>query len=158
MTTGAWKGLDTARMPIFLGYDQTERMIAALLDQAAHWRPEAVVGIARGGLVPATMAAGILALPLAMIGFDRTAGSTAWIGPPPSARRILLVDDGCSTGQTMSEVRSALLREGRDCLSLAVVHDPDVTAYVPDLSHPMQKLWRFPWERGEATPAGRAWR
>ena len=58
-------------MPVFLGYDQTERMIAALLDRAARWQPDAVVGIARGGLVPATMAAGILALPLAMIGFER---------------------------------------------------------------------------------------
>ena len=58
---GEWKGLDTGRMPVFLGYDQTERMIAALLDRAARWQPDAVVGIARGGLVPATMAAGILA-------------------------------------------------------------------------------------------------
>ena len=58
-------------MPVFLGYDQTERMIAALLDRAAQWQPDVVVGIARGGLVPATMAAGLLALPLAMIGFDR---------------------------------------------------------------------------------------
>ena len=56
MTRGEWKGLDTGRMPVFLGYDQTERMIAALLDRAAQWQPEAVVGIARGGLVPATMA------------------------------------------------------------------------------------------------------
>ena len=53
---GEWKGLDTGRMPVFLGYDQTERMIAALLDRAARWQPDAVVGIARGGLVPATMA------------------------------------------------------------------------------------------------------
>ena len=29
---------------------------------------------------------------------------------------------------------------------------------MPDLSHPMRALWRFPWERGEATPAGRALR
>ena len=48
--------------------------------------------------------------------------------------------------------------EGRDCLTLAVVHDPEVTSYVPDLSHAMRVLWRFPWERGEATPAGRALR
>jgi hypoxanthine phosphoribosyltransferase len=153
-----WKGLETGRMPIFLGYDQTERMIAALLDRAQQWQPEAVVGIARGGLVPATMAAGILALPLAMIGFERAAGSATWIGPPPSAERILLVDDGCSTGRTMASVREVLVREGRDCLTLAVVHDPEVTAYVPDLSHPVRRLWRFPWERGEATPAGRALR
>ena len=74
---GEWKGLDTGRMPVFLGYDQTERMIAALLDRAARWQPDTVVGIARGGLVPATMAAGILALPLGMIGFERASGVTA---------------------------------------------------------------------------------
>jgi len=41
MTTSprpVWKGLDAGRMPVFLGYDQTERMIAALLDRAAAWR------------------------------------------------------------------------------------------------------------------------
>src|SRR5690242_8773795 len=97
------------------------------------WQPEAVVGIARGGLVPATMAAGIMALPLAMVGFERAAGTTQWIGAPPDAGRILLVDDGCSTGRTMAAVREALLDEGRECLTLAVVHDPEVTAYIPDL-------------------------
>ena len=125
-------------MPVFLGYDQTERMIAALLDRATQWQPDFVVGIARGGLVPATMAAGILALPLAMVGFERATAATQWIGAPPSGGRILLVDDGCSTGRTMDAVRSALLREGRACLTLTVVHDPDVTSYVPDLSHPMR--------------------
>jgi hypoxanthine phosphoribosyltransferase len=145
-------------MPVFLGYDQTERMIAALLDRAWAWRPEAVVGIARGGLVPASMAAGLLALPLAMIGFERGTGAVSWIGVAPGAGRVLLVDDGCSTGGSMRAVRAALLAEGRECLTLAVVHDPEVTEYVPDLSHAMRALWRFPWERGEATPSGRALR
>jgi len=153
-----WKGLDAARLPVFLGYDQTERMIAALLDRAARWQPNAVVGIARGGLVPANMAAGIMALPLAMVGFDRASAATQWVGPPPEARRILLVDDGCSTGRTMAAVRNTLVQQGFDCLTMAVVHDPDVTSYVPDLSHAMRDLWRFPWERGEATPTGRALR
>lgn len=153
-----WKGLATGRMPVYLGYDQTERMIAALLDQATQWQPNIVVGIVRGGLVPATMAAGLLALPLAMIRFDRAAEATEWFGVQPAAQRLLLVDDGCSTGRTMAAVRAAVLREGRDCLTLAVVHDPELTSYVPDLSHPMRALWRFPWERGEATPAGRTLR
>ena len=153
-----WKGLETGRMPVFLGYDQTERLIAALLDRATQWQPDTVVGIARGGLVPASMAAGSLALPLAMIGFERATEAAHWIGAPPVAERVLLVDDGCSTGRTMAAVRTALLREGRQCLTLAVVHDPEVTSYVPDLSHAMRSLWRFPWERGEATPAGRALR
>src|SRR5262245_2890316 len=124
MTQRDWKGLETGRMPVFFGYDQTERMIAALLDRAARWQPDVVAGIARGGLVPASMAAGILALPLSMIGFQRASGAVEWIGEPAVGARILLVDDGCSTGGTMQSVRAALLQEGRACLTLAVVHDP----------------------------------
>lgn len=66
VTSRRWKGLETGQTPVFLSYDQTERMIAALLHRAAAWQPELVVGIARGGLVPASMAAGLLAVPLAM--------------------------------------------------------------------------------------------
>jgi len=153
-----WKGFDTRRAPRFLGYEQTERMLGALLDRAQRWRPDAVAGIARGGLVPATMAATALGLPLASIGYDRAADRAAWIGPPASGGRLLLVDDGVSSGRTMAGVRAALLGERRECLTIALVHDPDCASYVPDLSHPMRELWRFPWERGEATPAARALR
>ena len=130
-------------------------MLAALLGRAAAWQPDAVVGIARGGLIPATMAATLLALPLGSIAYQRGPKRVSWIGPS-FGDRILLVDDGCSTGQTLATVRAALRGEGRDCLTLAIVHDPDCCHYTPDLSHPMRELWRFPWERGEATPRGRA--
>jgi hypoxanthine phosphoribosyltransferase len=155
---GAWKGLDPSVLPVFLNYDRTERMIAVLLERAVAWRPDVVVGITRGGLVAATMAATILAKPVAAIGYDRATGHVSWQGSPPAGKRVLLVDDACSTGATMARVREALLEEGRACLTLAVVHDPERTGFVPDLSHPMRALWRFPWERGEATPAGRALR
>jgi hypoxanthine phosphoribosyltransferase len=151
----AWKGLDTGRMPRFIGYDQAERMLNALLDRAAAWQPEAVAGIARGGLVPASMAASLLALPLSMLQVAR-GGTVSWLGPPPPGRRVLLVDDACSTGQTMLTARAALARQGRSCLTLTVAYDPERSAYVPDLSHPIAELFRFPWERGEATPTSRA--
>ena len=152
----AWKGLDTDRMPVFIGYDQAERMVGALLDRAAAWAPDAVVGIVRGGLVPATMAACGLALPLHMIGWDRARDATAWIGPPPDTRRILLVDDCCATGATMRAVRTNLRDAGFDTLTLTITHDPETTGFIPDLSHQMRELFRFPWERGETTPAARA--
>ncbi len=154
--TDAWKGLDTARKPVFIGYDRAEGMIAALLDRAAAWGPDDVAGIVRGGLVPASMAAGILALPLSFLGHDKTAGTMHWIGPPPRGRRVLLVDDCCSSGTTLRQGSEAMRAEGRACLTLTVVYDPDVARYVPDLSHPMRDLFRLPWERGEATPTGRA--
>lgn len=156
--TPPWKGLRTDRMPVFIGYDRAEQMVAALLDRVTAWRPDAVVAILRGGLVPATMAACLLALPLFMIGWERRGGTTTWIGPPAGGRRILLVDDCCATGQTMLAARTALLDHGLDCATLTVVHDPETTRYVPDFSHPMREYFRFPWERGEATPAARALR
>jgi len=154
----AWKGLDTGRMPHFIGYDAAERMVAALLGRAEAWAPQAVVGIARGGLVPATMAACLLALPLSMLGWQRRGDPVRWIGPPPQASRVLLVDDCCATGVTMRAARAMLREQGIDCLTLTITHDPDTAGYVPDLSHPMCELFRFPWERGEATPAARRMR
>jgi adenine/guanine phosphoribosyltransferase-like PRPP-binding protein len=152
----AWKGLDTSRMPVFIGYDQVERMVAALLPAAAAWAPDEVVGIARGGVVPAAMAAGILALPLSFVSHDKVTGAVTWIGTPASGLRILLIDDCCSSGSTLHRARSALCGEGRECMTLVVVHDPDTIRHLPDLSHPMRELFRLPWERGEATPTGRA--
>jgi hypoxanthine phosphoribosyltransferase len=145
-------------MPTFIGYEQAERMIITLLEPAVRWRPDTVAGIARGGLVPATMAACILALPLAMLAADRDTEEVTWLGPAPTGRRILLTDDCCATGRTMWAARAGLQRQEFEVLTLTVVHDPETTTYVPDLSHPMRELFRFPWERGEATPAARALR
>ncbi|MGE0419039.1 MAG: hypothetical protein AB7O80_19725 [Acetobacteraceae bacterium] len=100
----------------------------------------------------------MLALPLFMIGWNRATGETGWIGPPPNGQRILLVDDCCATGATVAAVRDTVLAHGHDCATLTIVHDPETTRYVPDFSHPMRELFRFPWERGEATPAARALR
>ncbi len=58
----------------------------------------------------------------------------------------------------MAAARTALHDEGREVLTLTLVHDPETTTFVPDLSHAMRELFRFPWERGEATPAARALR
>jgi hypothetical protein len=93
-----------------------------------------------------------------MAGYDRVAGVAAWIGPKPDARRVLLVDDCSATGTTLAGVRDAILRDGYDCATMTIVHDPETTNLVPDFSHPMSELFRFPWERGEATPAARAHR
>jgi hypoxanthine phosphoribosyltransferase len=150
-----WKGLQTGKAPTFLAYDQIERMVGSMLNDVTRWRPEAVVAIARGGLVPGTMISCMLALPLFVIGWDRTTQATAWIGPPPPAGRVLLVGDCCATGQTMACIRAVLQDQQYPCATLAVVHDPETTRYVPDFSHAMTDLFRFPWERGEATPDAR---
>lgn len=144
-------------MPVFVSYDQAERMVSALLDRAARWEPDCVVGIMRGGLIPATMAASVLALPLFLLSATRD-NKVTWVGPTPKERRLLLIDDCCATGATMRLASTRLVAAGYECLTLTIAHDPETTGFIPDLSHPMTSLFRFPWERGEATPAGRALR
>ena len=150
-----WKGLETTRSALFLDYGQIDRMVQALLPAAEDWQADAVVGIARGGVVPATMVAAGLCLPLVFLSFDRASQAIQWMSTPPAAPRVLLVDDCASTGATLGTVRACLLAAQHQVLTLAVVHDPEVSAYSPDLSHPLTQLWRFPWERGEATPRAR---
>jgi adenine/guanine phosphoribosyltransferase-like PRPP-binding protein len=156
--TGGWKGLNTGRMPLFIGYDQAERMVAALLERARRQQLEAVVAIARGGLVPGTMASCMLALPLHIIGWERATAKVSWIGPRPKARHVLLVDDCCASGATLQSVTAALRQAGYEPLTLTITHDPETTQFIPDLSYPVSELFRFPWERGEATPRARALR
>ena len=152
-SAATWKGLDTSKPPHFISYDQTERMVAALMDRARAWQPDAVVGIARGGLVPASMAAALLALPLAMIAWDRETNAVTWLGERPSGR-LLVVDDCCASGATMRAILAALFPQ--PTLSLTIVYDPETSGHIPDLSHSMREFFRLPWERGEATPAARA--
>jgi hypoxanthine phosphoribosyltransferase len=154
----SWKGLQTDRMPTFIAYEQVERLIAAMLEDVTIWQPDAVVAIARGGFVPGTMMASMLALPLFILGWNRTTNVTDWIGARPDPGRLLLVDDCCATGQTMKAARAALTGQGYQCATLTVLYDPETTGFVPDFSHPMRELFRFPWERGEATPAARSQR
>jgi hypoxanthine phosphoribosyltransferase len=151
----SWKGLQTDRMPGFISYDQVERIVGSMLGNVFLWGPDAVVAIVRGGLVPGTMVSCMMALQLYNVSWNRTTEVTSWIGPPPDVNRLLLVDDCCATGRTMASVRSALLAQGYDCATLTVVYDPETTCYVPDYSQPMKEFFRFPWERGEATPAAR---
>ena len=130
-------------------------MVESLLDDVAAWRPDAIVAIVRGGLVPATMVSCTLSLPLFMVGCDRKTKIPGWVSSRPNAERLLVVDDCCATGRTMLSVETALRHQNYECATLTVVHDPETTGYVPDFSHPMTELFRFPWERGEATPASR---
>ncbi len=153
-----WKGLRTDTMPVFIGYDRAEHMVCALLDGVMAWQPDTVVAILRGGLVPATMAACTLALPLFMLSWDRRSRA-----PPGSGRRRR--ENASCWWMTVARPDRPCTRRATRCATLewiartlTIVHDPETTRYVPDFSHPMRELFRFPWERGEATPAARALR
>ena len=88
---------------------------------AAPYQPEAVVGIARGGWLPATVLACMLRCDLYPMRLSRREGGrvvhdTPLILLPPPAqvagRRVLLLDDIADTGVTLSLGLRALKRAG----------------------------------------------
>jgi hypothetical protein len=88
---------------------------------AAPYGPEAVVGIARGGWLPATVLACMLRCDLYPMRLSRREGGRVvhdtplMLVPPPaqvSGRRVLLLDDIADTGVTLSLGLRALKRAG----------------------------------------------
>src|SRR3546814_13444998 len=96
--------------PIAYPYDY-QRVEATVMEFAPQWLTrnfDGVVAIARGGLVPATMAATALDLPLFGVAYSRARREVSWFTAqqPQAGARLLLVED-----------RSEERRVGKECVS-----------------------------------------
>jgi hypoxanthine phosphoribosyltransferase len=141
-----------------------------IAEQEAPYRPQAVVGIARGGLPLARHVAGRLGVEMVEVAARHNATDTAYLpatgrvelpGPnphlPPTGSPLLVVDDICGTGATLAAV-TALLTEQCAPASVrtAVLCRNEATDDCPN--RPDVWVWRlrdwvvFPWEQ---LPPGR---
>lgn len=81
--------------------------------EKSHVRYDLVVGIQRGGLVPAVHISNALNIPFASLNWSHGAGKVRDSSNPhlitalKSGRKVLVVDDMCDTGITLHEVQLA---------------------------------------------------
>ena len=117
------------------------------------FKPDAVCGIARNGLVPAAMVSASLGVPLlavkaSLYNDERPARKIR--GKPKislgkldvNGRRVILVDDVSNTGATLRAVKSALMKKGAKQVKTFVLFgksDFSKTKFV--------KCVRFPWQK-----------
>lgn len=85
--------------------DQTHEIIRKLA--VDNWKPDLIVGVARGGLYPALLLSNYLNVPMEIVKCqlrdgDASFGSTGKIG---RKNKILLVDDINDTGMTLHKIR-----------------------------------------------------
>lgn len=124
------------------------------------WMPQFVVGVGRGGLVPAVYVSHQLGLP--MLSIDHSSKVPGFAdellakvsGMSAAGARLLFVDDINDTGGTIEEIRALLTQGGcnHDNLRFAVVVnnasskvEVDLWAEMIDRAH--DKRWFvFPWE------------
>ncbi|MBV8687837.1 MAG: phosphoribosyltransferase [Alphaproteobacteria bacterium] len=106
-----------------LAYISHETFVADVLAvaeriEAEGWRPDFLVGIGRGGLVPAAYLSHRIAIPLLSV--DISSGEPGFAGDLldklrrklEAGQRILIVDDINDSGNTIASLRDALEADG----------------------------------------------
>ena len=151
-------------MPIFtnITHSEFEAAIRALADQLAadDWTPDFIIGIGRGGLVPAVFLSHASGLP--MLSVDFSAQVEDFSDEPlvklarrtRSGERLLFLDDINDSGRTITHLRGALAAAGAvpGSVRFATLIDNVSSAERVDYRHRMidrreTKDWFvFPWE------------
>ena len=152
-------------MPVFAPIDEARvaadvRLLAAALAQDADWRPDYIIGIGRGGLVPAVYlshATGIamLAVDYSSQAEDLAADTIARLATRTrNGERLLFLDDINDTGRTIGHLRRMLA--AADAMPGAVrfatlldnIRSQEAVDYrARTLDRAVDKDWFvFPWE------------
>jgi len=104
-----------------IAWDDFHGLVKALAVAVAPWRPEVVLPVLRGGAYPGVLLAHILQAEVYPVRLTRRQDDVVvretplWLVEPPAAvagRRVLVVDEMCSTGETLRLVRERALALG----------------------------------------------
>lgn len=150
--------------PVFTAIDHDSFVVAIRTLAAAiegdGWRPTYIIGIGRGGLVPAIYLSHATGLPTLSVDYSSPAEEFAaallvkLADRTRAGERLLFVDDINDTGGTINAVRDALARAGAitDHIRFATLIDNSVSAAHVDyradtIDRTLTKDWFvFPWE------------
>jgi len=142
-----------------------EQIYKLLLNLAYHirktgFKPDVIVGIARGGWPPARILSDLLENPeLANVkaefylGVAETKGEpviTQPVSVPVKDRKVLVVDDVADTGKSLGLVREHLKERGATEVKIATIYYKPWSIVTPDWFEKKTSRWIiFPWERKE---------
>lgn len=152
-------------MPVFtpIPYDSAVAAVLALRDaiDGSGWRPDMIVGIGRGGLVPAVYLSHAMDVPMRSVDLSARAedavsdaGFAAIATRTRAGERLLVVDDINDSGRTVALVRARLAAAGSDAahVRFATLIDNSGSAERVDyaartIDRAVTKDWFvFPWE------------
>ena len=143
---------------IYLDYTDVLSMVKQLEYDVSKWRPDIIVGIARGGCVPALHLSHALDRPLELITWQtRDGNETTYSGPIEEAiqqgKTVVFVDDINDSGRTLNEVvkeHSRFAKDPAKQIKTAVLVEKPNSNWVCDskaLRIDDQRWCVFPWEK-----------
>jgi uncharacterized protein len=143
-----------------LNWDATLRYCEQLAGMAKAFRPDMIVGLSRGGLVPARVLADIMAvhdIGILGVSFYKGMGMTAdfpritqELTEDLKGKRILIVDDVADTGRSLLVAKDYLERKGASEIRVATLHFKPTSEFKPDFFVETTTAWiAYPWEKNE---------
>jgi uncharacterized protein len=140
-----------------ISWEDFHGLCKGLVIAIAPFQPEIILPIGRAGYYPGTLIAHMLQVEIHPIRLSRrvndivTHQSPKWILEPPKAvkdRRVLIVDEICSTGETITMVRQKVAAMGAQTVKSAVLYAHKKGASIPDyIGLITDALLLNPWDR-----------
>ena len=140
-----------------ISWDEFHGLVKALVVAVAPWRPEVVLPVLRGGAYAGTLLAHMLQIEVYPVRLSRRQDDVVvrqtplWLVEPPAAvrgRRVLIVDEMCSSGETVRLVKEQALERGaaeaRTATLYAHTWGADAVDYTGLIS---DELILNPWDR-----------
>ncbi len=140
-----------------ISWDEFHGLVKALAVAVAPWRPEVVLPVLRGGAYAGTLLAHILQVEVYPVRLSRRQDDVVvretplWLVEPPAAvrgRRVLVVDEMCSSGQTLRMVKGQALALGAAEVRTATLYahtwGADAVDYIGLIT---DELVMNPWDR-----------
>lgn len=140
-----------------ISWDDFHGLVKALAVAVAPWWPEGVLPVLRGGAYPGALLAHLLQIEVYPVRLSRRQDDVVvrqtplWLMEPPAAvrgRRVLVVDEMCSSGQTLRMVKARALELGAAGARTATLYSHtwgvdavDYTGLITD------ELVLNPWDR-----------
>lgn len=143
---------------IFYSWDEFKSDIKAIVAEISRseWMPDFVVGVKRGGLVPATLISHYMNIPLLVSSCQIRDGKNVVelieVDDSLKDKRLLIVDDICDEGLTLTKVCQALkdhnINNFKTCSVFFNIRQNFLVDYkARKIDRDRDKYWVvFPWE------------
>ncbi len=139
-------------------WDDIEEMISRIAEEVERrgFRPDIILGVSRGGIIPALLLSDKLRVPVDIIGVRFYKGVRD-VGERPHiiqditqtlrGRRVLIVDDVSDTGHTLKLVKRYVEERGAREVMVCTLHYKPWAVYRPDYYVEETEAWIiYPWE------------
>lgn len=141
-----------------------DEIYAMLLNQAekisgGRFKPDVILGVSRGGLIPARILSDLLENPnLATVRVECYVGSLKKSVPVLSqelslnvnGKSVLIVDDIADTGRSLQLIKQHVMQEGAEQVRIATLYLKPWSEVKPDYYEKETELWVvFPWDLRE---------